>query len=78
MVESNGAGKTTLLRTIVGQLRPIKGSIEFLGERLDGLQTNSITEKGLSLVPEDGAFFPDMSIIDSLKMGAYTPKARTN
>ena len=71
LVGSNGAGKTTLLNTIVGLLRPASGSVTFLGERIDGLPSHSIMELGISLVPEGGRVFPDMTVLENLEMGAY-------
>jgi branched-chain amino acid transport system ATP-binding protein len=71
LVGSNGAGKTTLLKTITGLLPPASGSVEFLGERIDGLPSHAIVELGISHVPEGGKVFPDMSVRENLEMGAY-------
>ena len=71
LVGSNGAGKTTLLNTISGLLRPASGSVIFLGKRIDGLPSHTIVELGISLVPEGGRVFPDMSVRENLEMGAY-------
>jgi len=71
LVGSNGAGKTTLLNTIVGLLRPASGSVTFLGGRIDGLPSHAIMELGISLVPEGGRVFPDMTVRENLEMGAY-------
>ena len=58
LVGANGAGKTTLLKTISGMLRPASGSIEFLGKRIDGLQSHAIVELGMSHIPEGRKLFP--------------------
>jgi branched-chain amino acid transport system ATP-binding protein len=71
LVGSNGAGKTTLLNTISGRLRPVSGSVEFLGKRIDGLPPHAIVEMGISHVPEGGKVFPDMTVRENLEMGAY-------
>jgi branched-chain amino acid transport system ATP-binding protein len=71
LVGSNGAGKTTLLNTITGLLPPASGSVEFLGQRIDGLPSHVIVELGISLVPEGGKVFPDMTVRENLEMGAY-------
>jgi branched-chain amino acid transport system ATP-binding protein len=71
LIGSNGAGKTTLLKTITGLLPPASGSVEFLGQRIDGLSPHSIVELGISHVPEGGKVFPDMTVRENLEMGAY-------
>jgi branched-chain amino acid transport system ATP-binding protein len=75
LVGSNGAGKTTLLNTITGLLRPVSGSVVFLGKRIDGLPPHVIVELGVSHVPEGGKVFPDMSVRENLEMGAYPLRA---
>jgi branched-chain amino acid transport system ATP-binding protein len=75
LVGSNGAGKSTLLSTITGSLRPTSGSVTFLGERIDGLPSHTIVELGMSLVPEGGRVFPDMTVRENLEMGAYPRRA---
>ncbi len=71
LVGANGAGKTTLLNTISGLLRPVSGSIEFLGKRIDGLPSHAVVELGLSHIPEGGRVFPEMTVRENLEMGAY-------
>jgi len=75
LVGSNGAGKTTLLNTITGLLPVRSGSVEFLGRRIDGLPSHAIVEMGISLIPEGGKVFPDMSVRENLEMGAYPQQA---
>ncbi|MBW2066263.1 MAG: ABC transporter ATP-binding protein [Deltaproteobacteria bacterium] len=75
LVGANGAGKTTLLNTISGLLHPASGSIEFLGKRIEGLETHSIVQMGLSHIPEGRRLFPDMSVRENLEMGAYLQRA---
>lgn len=75
LIGANGAGKTTLLNTISGLLRPASGSVEFLGQRIDGLPPHSIVELGISHVPEGRRLFADMSVHENLEMGAYVPEA---
>jgi branched-chain amino acid transport system ATP-binding protein len=74
LVGANGAGKTTLLKTISGMLRPTSGSIEFLGDRIDGLQSHAIVELGMSHIPESRKLFPDMSVRENLELGAYSKR----
>ncbi len=75
LIGANGAGKTTLLNTISGLLRPVSGSVEFLGKRIDGLPPHSIVELGISHVPEGRRLFADMSVRENLEMGAYVYEA---
>ena len=74
LVGVNGAGKTTLVNTISGLLRPAAGSVEFLGQRIDGLDSHIIVELGISHIPEGRMLFPDMSVRENLEMGAYTKR----
>ena len=78
VVGANGGGKTTLLRTISGLLKPLKGTIEFLGERIDPLPPHEICKRGLIQVPEGRQLFPKMKVIHNLEMGAYLSEARRN
>jgi len=71
----NGAGKTTTLKTISGLLHPKSGSISFLGQRIDRVPPHRIVEMGISHVPEGRRLFPNMTVMENLKVGAYTPKA---
>ncbi|GAH64257.1 unnamed protein product, partial [marine sediment metagenome] len=76
IVGSNGAGKTTLLNTISGLLRCSSGKIEFLGERIDNLDSHEIVKKGLIQIPEGRLLFPEMTTLENLEMGAYSAEAR--
>jgi branched-chain amino acid transport system ATP-binding protein len=71
LIGANAAGKTTLLKTISGLKRPTAGKVVFLGKRVDGLTPHSITDHGISLVPEGGKPFTEMTVRDNLEMGAY-------
>ncbi len=76
LIGANGAGKSTTLRTISGLLRPRKGSIEFLGERLDRIPPYRVIELGIAHVPEARRLFPEMTVEENLEMGALKPAAR--
>jgi branched-chain amino acid transport system ATP-binding protein len=71
IIGSNGAGKTTLIKAITGFLRPRKGTISFLGQRIDGLPPPEIINKGIGLVMEGRGLFPRMTVLENLEMGAY-------
>jgi branched-chain amino acid transport system ATP-binding protein len=72
LIGNNGAGKSTLLKTVSGLLRPTSGSLEFLGERIDGLPSDVIVSRGISQAPEGRRLFPRSSVLENLEMGAYT------
>jgi branched-chain amino acid transport system ATP-binding protein len=75
LVGANGAGKTTLLNTISGLLRPASGSVEFFGQRVDGLAAHKIMNLGICQIPEGRKLFSDMTVGDNLEMGAYSSGA---
>lgn len=76
LIGANGAGKSTLLKTISGLLKPKKGSIEYLGEAIDGKAAQSIVKAGISHVPEGRRVFANMSVEENLELGAYLRKDR--
>ncbi len=71
LIGANGAGKSTTLRTIVGLLKPDAGEIIYHDKNLTGLPTNKIIGSGITLVPEGRRMFPDMTVLENLKIGAY-------
>ena len=72
LLGSNGAGKTTTVKAIAGALRPMGGTIRFAGEPLHGQPSHAIVRRGITLVPEGRLVFPQMSVLDNLRMGALT------
>jgi branched-chain amino acid transport system ATP-binding protein len=75
---NNGAGKSTILKSVMGLIedQPEKGSIEFEGRRIDGLDTEEIVNMGITLVPEGREVFKELSVRENLLMGAYTRRDR--
>ncbi len=72
LIGANGAGKSTTLKSIVGLVKPSAGSsITLDGEELIGKDTPDIISKGIALVPEGRHVFPDMTVIENIKIGAY-------
>ena len=71
VVGANGAGKTTTLRTIAGVLRPRHGTIRFEGEDIGGRAVDWVARHGITLVPEGRLIFPDQTVLDNLRLGAY-------
>lgn len=74
LIGANGAGKSTTLRTISGLKKPSAGTIQFLGEDITGADTHHIISKGITLVPEGRHVFPDMTVLENIKIGAYLRK----
>lgn len=68
----NGAGKTTLLNSVCGLVRSTSGTIRFLGEDITNRTAASIQRMGISQVPEGRKIFPSLTVIDNLKVGAYS------
>jgi len=77
LIGSNGAGKSTLLKVISGLLRPQRGSVEFLGERIEGLSPDKIVARGIAHCPEGRRLFPELTVLENLEMGAYLSKSRS-
>lgn len=73
----NGHGKTTLLRTISGLLKPWSGDIIFAGEPIGGLAPREIVARGVIHVPQGNQLFPGMSVGETLRLGAFSPVARS-
>ena len=71
LIGANGAGKTTLLMTVCGSPRASAGQVLFEGRDITGLQTHEIMQKGLAVSPEGRRVFPDLTVLENLKMGAF-------
>ena len=71
LIGANGAGKSTTLRTICGLVKPKSGSISYLGEEITNVPTEQLVKKGITLVPEGRRVFPDLTVEEKLKIGAY-------
>jgi len=78
LLGGNGAGKSTTLRAVSGLLKPRRGSISLAGVRLDRINPHQIILQGLSHVPEGRRLFANMTVMDNLLAGAYTPAAWKN
>lgn len=72
----NGHGKSTFLKTICGLHTPASGSVKFNGEETSRLQSSTLVEMGIVYIAEDRHLFPEMTVLENLKLGAYNPKAR--
>ena len=74
LIGSNGAGKSTMLKTIAGLVRPKSGEILFAGASLVGKSTDQIVSRGVTLVPEGRRVFPNLTVRENLRIGAYLRK----
>ncbi|HEX3043640.1 MAG TPA: ABC transporter ATP-binding protein [Bacillota bacterium] len=72
LVGANGAGKSTTLRSIVGLVKPASGSITYNGEDLLKIKTHRLAPSGITLVPEGRRVFSNLSVLENLKIGAFT------
>ena len=71
LIGANGAGKSSTLRSIIGLVKPAGGQIVFRGDDITNLDTNVIVRKGVTLVPEGRRIFPDLTVLENLRVGAY-------
>ena len=74
LIGANGAGKSTTLRTISGLVKAASGSISWNGEELLGKPIDKIVTSGIAISPEGRRVFPDMTVLENLKIGAYLRK----
>jgi branched-chain amino acid transport system ATP-binding protein len=71
LIGSNGAGKTTTLKTVIGTVRPLRGTVELNGKRIDNVPTHRIVRLGIAQAPEGRRIFARMSVLENLEMGAF-------
>ena len=74
LIGANGAGKSTTLRTISGLVRPKEGRVYFEGRDITDYGTQKIVETGISMVPEGRRVFPNLTVLENLRIGAYLRK----
>ncbi len=74
LIGANGAGKSTTLRTICGIVKAKGGSVHFNGENITGMDTQRIVQHGIAMVPEGRRVFPNLTVLENLKIGAYLRK----
>jgi len=76
VVGANGAGKSTTLKNISRLVTPISGAITFNGTRLNDLESHQVAELGIIQVPEGRKIFPEMTVLENLRMGSYLKSTR--
>ena len=74
LIGANGAGKSSTLRAISGLVKPTSGTIEFEGQDITGKNPTDIVTRGITLVPEGRKIFPDLTVKENLRVGAYLRK----
>ena len=74
LIGANGAGKSTTLRTISGLVKPRSGKITFDGQEITGMDPTNIVKTGITMSPEGRRIFPDMTVKENLRVGAYLRK----
>jgi len=74
LIGANGAGKSTTLRAISGLVHPTSGRIKFDGRDISSLDPQKIVANGIALVPEGRRVFPNLTVLENLKIGAYLRK----
>ena len=74
LIGANGAGNSTILRSVSGIVRPASGDILLNGESIVGLSPDKIVARGVTLVPEGRRVFPNLTVLENLKIGAYLRK----
>ena len=74
LIGANGAGKSTTLRTIAGLVRPAAGTVAFDGKDITGIDAQKVVEGGIALVHEGRRVFPNLTVLENLKIGAYLRK----
>lgn len=78
LIGPNGAGKTTTLHTLTGLISAKSGSIKFNGVELTKTPAHKIVEMGIAHVPEGRRIFQNLTVLDNLKLGAFTRKDKEN
>ena len=74
LIGANGAGKSTLLRTIIGLVKAESGQVSYNDKIITGLNSQNIVENGITLVPEGRRVFPNLTVAENLRIGAYMRK----
>ncbi|CAN5725618.1 ABC transporter ATP-binding protein [soil metagenome] len=71
VIGANGAGKSTLLKTMAGLVRQSSGTVRLEGQDISGLRTHERLDRGIVLCPEGRRLFPDLTVYENIRMGAY-------
>jgi branched-chain amino acid transport system ATP-binding protein len=72
LLGGNASGKSTTMKTVLGLVRPVRGTVLYRGEPINSLPTSERVRRGIAPVPEARRLFPKMTVYENLEMGAYT------
>ena len=75
---ANGAGKSTLMRALAGLHRPVEGEISLDGLAMQDLPAHKVVARGVALVPEGRQVFPELTVLDNIRLGAFLRRAGTD
>ncbi|HEX6581217.1 MAG TPA: ABC transporter ATP-binding protein [Actinomycetota bacterium] len=78
LLGGNASGKTTTLKTILGYVTPSEGEVVLDGNVVSGMSTTEVVRRGVSMVPENRRLFPDMTVEENLRLGAYLRRDRSS
>ncbi len=78
MLGPNGHGKSTLLKAVCGLVEKVKGRISYRDREINGLTTDKIVNMGITYIAENRELFPHMTVLENLKLGAYSKNARAH
>ena len=78
MLGPNGHGKSTLLKSICGLVDQTRGQITYKDKDINGLATEKIVNLGITYIAENRELFPHMTVLENLKLGAYSRNARAH
>jgi branched-chain amino acid transport system ATP-binding protein len=76
LLGANGAGKSSTLNAVAGVIRPAAGEVWWQGRQITGASAQQIVRKGISLVPENRQLFPELTVHENLRLGAYSRRDR--
>jgi branched-chain amino acid transport system ATP-binding protein len=76
MLGPNGHGKSTFLKSVCGLVKNVSGEIIYDGENVTGLDAEKMVNKGITYIAENRELFPEMTVLENLKLGAYARSAR--
>lgn len=78
MLGPNGHGKSTFLKSICGLVKKVRGDILYNGKNITGMGSEKLVNMGITYIAENRELFPEMTVLENLKLGAYSKNARVH